>query len=277
MKTICKFLPVVLLSHLCQVGDCQPDSSGAHVSFKAGVNYNSVLHYYGRTDSVKSSGVFPLVEVWLNKKWYVSAAPVFTFSKSSRLQYAGTVTTAGFIASSRRHIVHVYAAKPFYKSHLALPQSILKAQVAGSFTLLSRFINLTVGGDLKFSDRPDVGLSAGLDHLIRTTLTGRSTLFIDPSFYVYAGTRRFTRTFYERKSFLIFPGSVVPNQEEVNNFNILSCELSAPVMLSSGKWLFTLTPAVVTPANMVAEENETVTGRKAKAMFYVTTGIKFSL
>ena len=52
------------------------DSTTKKLSFKIGTYYNSNLNYYGRTDSSKSSGVFPMAELWLNNKFYINA--IFT-------------------------------------------------------------------------------------------------------------------------------------------------------------------------------------------------------
>src|SRR5215510_13875984 len=79
-------------------GQAQSDSAAEKNStqFKLGVFYNSNLNYYGRTDSLRSSGVFPLAELWFSKNFYVNAAPVFINNETASMQYAGTVTTIGY-------------------------------------------------------------------------------------------------------------------------------------------------------------------------------------
>src|SRR5688572_8478803 len=73
----------------------QNDSVRNSVKFKLGVYYNSGLNYYGRTDSLRSSGFFPVAELWFTKSVYVNAAPVFVNNTQSSFQYAGTILTAG--------------------------------------------------------------------------------------------------------------------------------------------------------------------------------------
>ena len=51
------------------------------VQFKFSLNYNSGLNYYGRTDSLKSTGFFPLAEIWVSPKVYINAAPIFVNNK----------------------------------------------------------------------------------------------------------------------------------------------------------------------------------------------------
>src|SRR5258706_14341243 len=55
--------------------------------FKIGAYYNSALNYYGRTDSLKSSGIFPIAELWFNKNFYVTAAPVFVNNSVASFDY----------------------------------------------------------------------------------------------------------------------------------------------------------------------------------------------
>jgi len=64
--------------------------------FKIGAYYNSALNYYGRTDSLKSSGIFPIAELWFNKNFYVTAAPVFVNNSSLRLIMRALIATVGY-------------------------------------------------------------------------------------------------------------------------------------------------------------------------------------
>ena len=76
---------------------------------------------------------------------------------------------------------------------------------------MNRFLNITGGADIKISEQVDYGAQAGVDHIFRYELKGPSVLLIDPSFYVHAGTRQFSGTYYKESGFLFFPGV----QEEV--------------------------------------------------------------
>src|SRR5947207_14707282 len=95
---------------------------------KLSVNYNSNLNYYGRTDSLRSSGFFPLVELWFNENFYINAAPIFVNNKSASFDYAGTVATAGyqFLSPEKTWLGNFYVVKPFYESKSQLVQSSLK-------------------------------------------------------------------------------------------------------------------------------------------------------
>ena len=74
----------------------QQDSTASKPQFKIGVNYNSGINYFGRTDSLKSSAVFPMAELWFTPDLYINAAPIFVNNAVQQFEYAGTVATLGF-------------------------------------------------------------------------------------------------------------------------------------------------------------------------------------
>ena len=90
-----------------------PDSTKPQgVKFKLSVNYNSGLNYYGRTDSLKSTGIFPLAEIWFTPKFYINAAPVFVNNKLQTMQYAGSVASIGYLNVTKKWISNLYLLKP---------------------------------------------------------------------------------------------------------------------------------------------------------------------
>ena len=246
-------------------------------SFKIGIFYNSNLNYYGRTDSLRSSGVFPVAELWLNKKFYISAAPVFVNNAASSFEYAGTVTSIGYSAKSKneKSLSNIFLTIPIYQDNSQLVQSALKVQFNGNISWLNKWININAGGDIKYSDKLDFGLNAGLDHLFRHELKGGMVLAFDPSAYIYAGTQRFTNSYYKKSSFLFFPGAEQEITEEVNRLNILSYEFSMPVVLGNNKWQLILNPAYVLPQNLITVENRPDLSERGKNMFYITAGAKY--
>src|SRR5215211_4525068 len=77
MKKVFTLMAIVFcIACSAQRSNTKQDST-EKTKFKLSVNYNSNLNYYGRTDSLKSTGVFPLAELWFTPKVYVSAAPIF--------------------------------------------------------------------------------------------------------------------------------------------------------------------------------------------------------
>ena len=274
-------MPILfLLITLFSVGaHAQADTKAANdkAQFKLGVYYNSNLHYYGRTDSLRSSGFFPVAELWFNKNVYVTAAPIFVNNKVASFEYAGSVATAGVrFGKEKKYSSNIYFVKPIYKDNSQLVQSALKAQAVGTYTWLNKIINVTIGGDAKFSDKLDYGATSGLDHIFRFQLTENSVLVLNPSAFVNAGTQQFTKTSYKQSGFLFFPGTQQAVTEEVNKFNILSYELSMPVVYGKGKLLLIANPAYVLPQNLITVPNRPDLSERGRDMFYITLGAKVS-
>lgn len=267
----------LLFSFIFQEVSAQVDSTRNPIQFKIGLNYNTNLNYYGRTDSLRSTGIFPMAELWMGKDWYINAAPVFVNNELQSMEYAGTIATLGYLHVTDKWITNFYVLKPFYKESSQLVQSALKAQGAASFSYLNKLVNITVGGDIKFSDKLDFGATAGLDRIIRKQIDENSVLVIDPSFYTYAGTQNFTNTYYKNKTgFLLFPGNTEQVTENVKKFNILAYEFSVPVIYARGKWMAMVTPSYVMPQNLIAIPDRPDLSERGKNMLYATAGIKYT-
>ncbi|MEI9943712.1 MAG: hypothetical protein WDN26_05770 [Chitinophagaceae bacterium] len=276
MKSLLKYALVAVGLMMTFITSAQSDSiKKTNVQFKIGAYYNSNLNYFGRTDSLRSSGFFPMAELWINKHFYINAAPVFVNNTAASFQYAGTVATAGYqFNDQKRWAGNFYVVKPIYKDNSELVQSALKAQVAASLTLQNKIINITGGADVKFSGNTDFGATGGLDHIFRFQLDDKTVLVIDPSSYVYAGTQQFTNTYYKKSSFLLFPGVEQQVSENVKKFNILSYELSVPVILGMGKFQLLAIPSYVMPQNLITVPNRPDLSERGENLFYATLGAK---
>lgn len=245
--------------------------------FKISINYNSGLNYYGRTDSLKSTGLFPLAELWFTKDIYINAAPVFVNNAVQSMQYAGTVTSLGYLHSTDKWITNLYVLKPFYQQNSQLVQSALQAQTGASFSRLNKVLNVTLGGDIKFSDKVDFGATAGLDHLVKKELGHDDVLVIDPSFYAYAGTQNFTNTYYrKKKGFILFPGNTEQVTQNVTKFNILAYEVSVPMVYAKGKWMALFTPSFILPQNLVTDPVHPELSETGENLFYASFGLKYT-
>jgi hypothetical protein len=256
----------------------QTDSSeNSTTHLKLSANFCSNLNYYGRTDSLTSSGFFPLAEVWFNENFYVNAAPIFVTNKSTSFDYAGTVATVGyqFFADEKKWFGNLYLVKPFYKSDALLVQSALKAQGVFSFSHLNRFIDITAGADVKLSDKVDFGLTAGVDHIFRKQFADNSVLVIDPSAYLFAGTQQFSKA--SEKTGLLIPRVGETDPKQVNQFTVLSYEVSMPVIFAKGKLQALFTPAYVMPQNLIVVAGRPDLSEKGKETFYATIGVKLIL
>lgn len=276
MKSISKII-LILSLFFSQLVFAQNDSTEQKPKFKLGVNYNSGLNYYGRTDSLKSTGFFPMAELWFSKDLYVNAAPVFVNNAVQSFVYAGTVASFGYLHTTDKSITNLYLTKPFYKQSSELVQSALKAQAGLSYTFLNKVLNLTVGGDAKLSDKIDFGATAGLDHLVKKQFKNNDVLVIDPSFYVYGGTQNFSNTYTKKKAgVLIFPGGSEQVTENVKKFNVLAYEISMPLVYVKGKWMALITPSYIIPQNLITVPNRPDLSETGQNMFYANAGIKYN-
>jgi hypothetical protein len=260
------------------VVNAQNDSTAPNrIEFKLGLNYNSGFNYYGRTDSLKSSGFFPLAEIWFSPHLYVNAAPVFINNQVEKLQYAGTITTLGFQHISKKWFTNIYLSKPFYKQSSQLVQSALKGQAGINLSYLTSILNITGGADIKYSNKADYGATSGIDHIFRIQNNDNSVIVIDPTFTIYSGTQNFTNSYYEKKpGFLLLPGTSSQVNKNEQRFDLLAYEFSIPFIYSMGKWQLLITPAYIVPKNLITIPDHPELSEKGEPMFYGTAGIKRS-
>jgi hypothetical protein len=266
---------ILLLSLLYFDVNAQTSDSTQKIKFKLSLNYNSGLNYYGRTDSLKSTGIFPLAEVWFSPKFYMNAAPVFVNNKVQAMEYAGSIASIGYLNVTDKWISNLYLVKPFYTQTSRLVQSALKAQVGGSFTALSKPLNFSFGGDAKYSDQFDFGAMAGVDHIFRFENKDNSIIVADPSFTINAGTQNFSKT--SKKT----TGGLLGRREQeitetYQQFNILSLEASVPFIYSKNSFQLIISPAYVLPQNLVKIENRPDLTETGENMFYATLAVKYT-
>ena len=156
-------------------------------------------------------------------------------------------------------------------------QSALKGQLSSTFTFVNKILNVTGGGDLKISDdNIDYGATAGIDHIFRLQPGNNFIIVINPSAYAYAGTQKFTRSYYKRFNFLLLPGAEQLVTEDVNRFSILAYEFSMPTVIAKGKFQLIANPSFVIPQNLVKVEGRSDLSERGKEMFCITIGGRFS-
>jgi hypothetical protein len=248
-----------------------------NIQFKLGTYYNSNLHYYGRTDSLRSSAVFPVAEIWIKGHFYINAAPVFVNNAVSSFEYAGSVVTAGYYFRNSKWAGNTFITKPIYKESVKLVQSALQWQAATSFSRLGKLLNLSMGADIKYSDKIDYGATAAIDHLFRKQVGGKSVLVINPTLTMNMGTQHFTQTSYKQTGILNLPGSQQTVTEEVNRFVVLSYEITAPVVFAKGKFQLIVIPAYVVPQNLVVVPDRPDLSERGRNLFNMTAGLKLVL
>jgi len=245
------------------------------VSFLAGPIYAPVLHYYGRTDSLKSSALLPTLYIQFDSiGLYVSATSVFLNDQTQTLVYAGTITEAGYKFGQKVKGFggNVYANKFFYNT-TQLPQSALEEQVGTNLTYLYKYINFTASASLAFSNTTDIFTSAGINHTFKK-VKGKNIYLAMPAFIVNVGTQNFINTSYKTA---ILP--LTPPQEVLQSnkrFALLDYELSIPLVLARKNIYAILTPSYIIPENIVSVPNHPELSERGGDIFYINIAFLYS-
>jgi hypothetical protein len=239
--------------------------------FSASVNYQSALHYFGRTDSLKSSGLFPSIGFQSKTGLYAQGNFIFVQNKTLPVTYTGTTIEAGYRFPESEHFTgNLFYSQFLYKDQSTLVQSALKSQTGLNLAYTNKILNLNGGVDLKFSNQTDMGATLGVDHLFLFTKGMKnSAIAVNPSAYAYFGTQKFTNTYLEKKSVLGIPVTQQTTSQSTQ-FNVLSYEVSMPVVLVLGKFNASVTPSYVIPQNLVSVAGRPDLSERGKEMLYVT-------
>ncbi len=278
MKTHIFFSAMILAMPFFSKGQNSNEKQAQKNEISASVNYQSALHYFGRTDSLQSSGLFPMVGFQSSTGLYVQGNFIFVNNKSLPLTYTGTTVEAGYRFPQSEHFSgNIFLTEFLYKDKSILVQSALKSQTGINLNYLNGIVNINTGVDLKFSNQTDVGATIGLDHLflIKTGTPGVA-FAIDPSAYAYFGTQKFSNTYFENKSVLGIPVTQ-QTTEQVTQFNVLSYELSVPLVWVAGKFNASVTPAYTMPRNLITVAGRPDLSERGKNLFYVTLSVGVKL
>ena len=244
----------------------------------ASVNYQSALHYFGRTDSLTSSGFFPTVGFQSAMGLYAQGNFIFVQNKALPLSYTGTTIEAGYRFRETPHFSgNLFYTQFLYKDKSTLVQSALRSQTGINLNYLSQIVNINTGLDLKFSNQTDVGATLGIDHLFLFNKGMTNSAFaINPSVYAYFGTQQFSNTYLEKRNVLGIPISQQTTQK-VTQFNLLSYEISVPVVFVSGKFNASVTPSYTVPQNLITVAGRPDLSERGKELFYVTLSVGVKL
>ena len=88
-------LPIIVIAQ---------DSSNAKTNvLSASVNYQTNLHYFGRTDSLQSSGILPSIGFESKTGLYVTGNFIFVNNAVNPTKYVGTSVEAGYRFPTSKH------------------------------------------------------------------------------------------------------------------------------------------------------------------------------
>ena len=252
----------------------------------ASVNYQSALHYFGRVDSLKSSGVFPVLGLKSKIGVYLNSTFIFIQNPASSLNYTGTILEGGYrFPYSKNFSGNIYYDHFLYQDKSVLVQSALKGQAGINTTYNNEIVNVNAGGDVKFSNsQTDFGLTAGLDKLfLIKNVIENAVIAFNPSAYVYSGTHNYFQNVKNNRGQSLggLLGTNSSNNstslQQAKQFEILAYEVSMPMVLVIGKFNAYVSPAYVLPQNLVTVNGRPDLSEKGQNLFYFSAGVGVKL
>ncbi len=250
--------------------------------FTAGINYQSALHFFGRVDSLKSSGLFPTIGFKSKTGLYLNSSFIFIQNSAAPLSYTGTIIEGGYrFPYSKNFSGNVYYNHFLYQDKSLLEQAALKGQAGINTTYNNNVVNVNAGGDVKFSQgETDFGLTIGMDKLfVFQNVFQNAVLAFNPSATAYSGTHNYFKNVKKNNGQGL--GNILnPNSsslQQAKQFEILSYEISAPIVLVKGKFNAYISPAYVMPQNLVKVSGRPDLSERGENLFYVSAGLGIRL
>lgn len=275
MKKVIALFPLAVVCLVLHAQ--QPDSTATNkkkITITTGLGFNSGLNYYGRTDSLKSRGIYPFAGITLNNGLYLFSNFIF-INNVVATTYGATTIEAGYKFKNKKGNWrgNIFGARFFYNADVKLVQAVVKEQAGINLVHTNKIIGIYGGADAKFSNQTDFGAYAGLDHAFRFDPVGKKgVIVVSPSVYSYFGTQRFSKTWMEEKRFLFLPVGEQAVTQSSSRFSVMSYELSCPIVYGLGKMNIILTPAYVIPKNVISINGD---AQKADNLIYTSAAIRF--
>ena len=231
--------------------------------------FSSRLHYYGRTDSLKSSALIPTIVMQMGKHISITPAFIFINNNQASFNYAASTINATYNFGKKKGVAGtVYADKFFYKGSSELVRSVQQGQAGFTLGYLNKIVNITGGSGAAFSkSNTDFFAIAQLDHAFKKT-KGNNVFLITPSATANAGTQNFTKSYYKKNNFLFFPATEQLVTEDSKQFSLLSYEFDLSLIYAYKRFIVNVTPGYVLPQNIITVANNPSLSEKASNLFY---------
>ena len=244
----------------------------------AGAVFAPKLHYFGRTDSLRSTAILPTLLIQFDSTGlYASATSVLLNNKIQSFKYAGTIAEAGFRFGKQKGFSgNIYGNKFFYNT-TQLPQSALKEQAGINLNYLNNTINVTTAGSAAFSNsRTDFFTSAGLNKNFKWQ-KGKSIFIITPTAVLNAGSQNFTSAYYKQNTVAGIPINNTLITESSRRFNIISYDFSTPFIWAYKNVFIIATPTYVIPESVIRIDGFPQLSENAQNLFFINLTALYSI
>ena len=279
LYTKLKSIPLIIIGLLVfSASNSQNVEDSATNEFSAGLNYQSALHFFGRVDSLKSSGLFPTIGLKSKSGLYFNSSFIFIQNSASPLTYTGTILEGGYRFPFHKNFSgNIYYNHFLYQDKSVLEQAALKGQAGVNTSYNNKVANVNVGGDVKFSEgQTDFGLTVGLDRLfLFSNVINNVVLAFNPALNIYSGTHNYFQNVKKNNGqglgSLLNPNS--SSLQKAKQFELLAYEISAPLILVKGKFNAYISPAYIAPQNLVSVSGRPDLSERGSNLFYFTAGV----
>jgi len=249
----------------------------AKTTFTVGLDFYSNLHYFGRTDSLRSTAWVPNVFLQFGSGFFLNSSFIFINSSGQSLKYTAATLGGGYkwgnLAKVKGWTGSVYAAKFFYSNDILI-QSSQEGQLGATLSYRNKIANINAGSSIAFGDQTDFFMNLGLDRLFKYTWNNKKNIFaFIPTFNINAGTQNFTNSYYKIR---IFPLSDTLVTETSRKFKVLSLELNIPFVYIHNKLAFTFTPGVVFPQSVIKVAGRPDLSENAQTLGYANFGVSYN-
>ena len=258
--------------------DSNATDTKAKISIYAAAAYATPLHYYGRTDSLKSSAFLPTLIIQAGKHFSVTPSVIFTKNTSTNFDYAATVVNATYTFGELKGIAgSIFGDKFFYKDNSTLVRSVQQGQAGFSIGHLNKILNVTTGASAAFSKaNTDYFANAILDHQFKI-VKGENIFLVKPSVTANAGTQNFTRSYYKNSGFPVLPPSQQLVTESSKRFAILSYDVNLAATYAVKRFILSVTPGYVLPQNIITDPNNSSLSENAKNLFFCNAVVVYRI
>ena len=245
--------------------------------FTVGSTFSSTVHYYGRTDSLKSTAFIPELSVQFSNGVYISSSFIFINNSQRFFDYTATIAELGYKFGQNKTkglAGSIYADKFFYANN-QLVRSSQQGQAGFALSWLNKIADINAGSSAVFSTNSDFFASLGFDHPFRKE-KGGNIFVIVPAITANAGSQNFTHTYLIKRNVFLLPAADEQLTQTSKRFQLLSYEVSVPVVYVRNNLTVTFTPGYVLPQNVIKVAGRPDLSETASNLFYANLGVSFS-